>query len=131
MSKAAQKRLLKRWIIWADKALSRYTRRVTRQEYGLCPFCRIRPIKHCFHFVTRRKWATRWDTRNVIGSCASCNYKERYFPDLYRVWYLRKYGMETYIQLVEDSKKPVELTTNFLKDIVRKYTYGRKRQIQS
>src|SRR3990167_1038153 len=120
MSIAAQKRLLKRWIILADKTLSRRTRRVTRLEYGLCPFCKAKPIKHCFHFVTRRKWAARWDSRNVIGSCASCNYNERYYSDKYRAWHIRKYGVEQYLSVCDLAESTIELSVPYLKEIVKK-----------
>lgn len=112
----------------ADKALSEYVRAVTIAEYGKCPLCLDgveRPVEACFHFIRRKAapWL-RWVYENVIGSCHRCNWIEYRNPDPSRAWYIRRYGHERYLRLV-DLAHPAnksELGENHLQTIVDKYT---------
>ena len=122
----ARKKRKKRPIIYtlskkADKALSEFVRAQTKWTYSICPLCKQRPIECCFHFISRRRKILRWEIKNVIGACFTCNYIERIWPDLSRAWYIKTYGVDRYLQLVEESKKTFEPTAEYLEGIITKY----------
>jgi len=134
--KAKKKRKKKPWRTVlsrkADKALSEYTREFTRRNYGdKCPLCEKKPIQCCFHFITRRRKILRWNGRNVIGSCHTCNYIERYFPDLSRAWYIRMFGVDAYLGLVDAARKNFEPTKAYLEDIIAHYKESLKILVNS
>lgn len=106
----------------ADKALSLYVRELTRQKYGKCPLCKTNPIQCCFHFIRRRRKILRWDIRNVIGACHSDNYAEYRNPDPSRAFYIREFGADSYLALVDLSAQSFEPTAEFLQGIIDKYT---------
>ena len=107
----------------ADKFLSLHVMAVTISEFGLCPLCNKNPIQCCFHFIRRRvgKGILRWDVRDTIGACHPCNFVERYNPDLSRAWFIRKYGVDLYLELVDESQKPFKATRDFLNAIIAYY----------
>lgn len=129
---------LRRLKIKADKALSEYVREVARREYNnKCPFCHKDPTQPvwnekkkkwmqnkwvCFHFVSRRRKSVRWHEPDVIGACSFCNAKERSYPDPYRAFYIRKFGADKYLALVDKSLETFEPTLEFLQGIVNEYT---------
>ncbi len=97
----------------------------------MCPLCRTKPEERffksgnrakwvCFHFISRKRKATRWDKANVIGACNYCNVMERFFPDLSRAWFIRNRGVETYLDLVDKASQKVLVTEIGLKEIIRK-----------
>lgn len=68
-------------------------------EFDWCP----NPIEQCFHFVTRAKFATRWDFSNAAASCRSCNMEMEYNPHKFIQWYIKRYGLGGYEDLVRRS----------------------------
>lgn len=77
-----------------DEAFSIYIRARDIKIFGCCPFCQKRPIEHCFHWLTRAKYATRWDEENAIGSCAGCNYRMEFEPAIFYQWYVRRWSQD-------------------------------------
>lgn len=135
LSKTAQKKLLRKLERKADKIFSQYVRALAIKKYnGLCPLCGKNPLiidpaapkkKNkwvCFHFVRRKRKILRWDIRNVIGACSRCNYLEYRNPDLSRAWFIRKFGVEVYLLLVDESKKDFSPTVEYLESIIGIYT---------
>jgi len=106
----------------ADKALSDYVRKISVSLYGKCPLCGINPIQCCFHFVRRRRKILRWCDKNVIGACNKCNFLEYRDPDLSRAWYIRKFGVEQYLFLVDKSKEAYSPTLEDLQKIIDEFT---------
>lgn len=106
--------LLRRLMKKADKALSEYVRELAVRRFGKCPLCNERPVQCCFHFVRRRRKVLRWDVRNVVGACHTCNYVEYRDPDLSRAWYIRRFGVERYLELVDKSREDFAPTEDYL-----------------
>jgi hypothetical protein len=107
----------------ADSALSLFVRAITDREYGgLCPLCHVNPIECCFHFIRRKRKVLRWDIRNVVGACHRCNYLEYRDPDPSRAWFIRKFGVDQYLRIVDESKESFDPTIEFLQGIVDEYT---------
>lgn len=108
------KKLLRRLEKKADKALSEYIRFLTKKAFGICPLCLKNPIQCCFHILSRRRKCLRWREDNVIGACNTCNFVERNWPDLSRAWYIRRYGADKYLSLVDESVKSFIPTQEYL-----------------
>jgi len=121
MAKRRKKPLLKRLENQADRFLSLYVRAMAKKEFGNCPLCGVNPIQCCFHFISRRRKILRWDLRNVVGACHTCNWVERRWPDLSRAWFLRCYGLNLYLEIVEESKKSFVPTKEYLENIINTY----------
>jgi hypothetical protein len=113
-----KRKRLRRAANAAHKAMSLYVRAVFEWEYGKCPLCSERPIQAVFH-ILRSKYvkALRYDIRNVIGSCHKCNWMEYRNPDPSRAWYLRTYGIERYLQLVDEGRASREYTIEDYEEI--------------
>lgn len=108
-----------------DDAFSNLVRRKTIKKYGgRCPFCFINPVECVFHFITRSKYSIRWDERNAIGSCRACNFRNKFDPHNFIVWYIKHNGVDSYIDLVKRGNKPADFSTTDLED---KYSEIEKR----
>lgn len=136
--KVSLKTQIRRLMKKADRALSVFARADAIIKFaGKCPFCGRDPILPvpskdgkkmrkngwvCFHFVRRRRKSVRWELINVVGACAFCNRIEVGNPDPYRAWYIRKFGHEQYLMLVDESAKTFEPDVAFLNSVVEKFT---------
>ena len=89
--KTARKKLVEK----LDAVFSVYIRAL----YPICVFCGSK-TEHCFHFMTRAKYATRWDAVNAVGSCRGCNFEMEFNPHPYIKWFIDKYGLEEYNRLI-------------------------------
>lgn len=78
--------------------------RGSKSRDGLCEFdwC-PNLLEQCFHFVTRAKFSTRWDFSNAAASCRSCNMEMEYNPHKFIQWYIKRYGLTGYEDLVRRS----------------------------
>lgn len=88
MTKMTRKKAVKE----ADKWFSIYIRNRDIKEYVLCPFCKKNYIDNCFHFFSRKVYATRWDENNAIGSCRGCNMLMEFSPYQFYKWFADNYG---------------------------------------
>ena len=123
LTKTALKKQLKRLTNKADKVFSLYIRERDNQLYNkVCPLCNKKPIQCCFHFVTRKRKSVRWDHQNSCGGCHTCNYLENYFSDLSRYWYIKKFGADQYLLLVERAKRDFTPTKEDLENVIFAYS---------
>lgn len=77
-----------------DAVFSLFVRlRAKARTGGTCEVCRKRPIEHCFHWVGRGDFATRWDPDNAVGSCRGCNLDEHYRKRVYRDRHIERVGL--------------------------------------
>lgn len=115
----ASKNFIRRLEKKADRALSIRTRKYwARKNGGKCALCNVKPVQCCFHFVSRRRKATRWQPINVIGACHTCNWEERYFPDKSRAWFIKHYGPSFYLFLVEMAEGSFDPSQEFLEGVI-------------
>lgn len=123
MAKKRKKRpLIYRLKRKADQALSRYTQTKSKYLYNdKCPLCQQRPIKVCFHFITRKRLILRWDEQNVVGACKTCNFTEQFYPDPSRAWFIQQFSVELYLKLVATSKDSFIPTTEYLEKVILEY----------
>lgn len=57
------------------------------------------------HVISRSKVAVRWDLRNVHKQDASDNLLHEFYPEVYNQWYIRRFGLDSWNSLVNDSRK--------------------------
>lgn len=130
--KRRKKPLLARLKKEADRVVSLWVRNETNHEFGHCPLCpdqsNALPVQCCFHFVRRKRTATRWDTRNLIGACNRCNWIEYRNPDPSRAWFIRQRGVEVYLALVDESAKFWAPTVEELEKIIEDYKLPGEKQ---
>lgn len=89
-----------------DTEFSRRIReRDRRLAGGMCVFGCGRLIEQCFHFITRAKWAVRWDPRNAVGSCGGCNLENEHNAAKFITWYIRRHGLDAWETLFRESNK--------------------------
>lgn len=106
----------------ADKWASLYIReRDRRENNGKCFFCKTRPIENCFHFFSRKVYATRWEEINMAGSCRSCNFTMEFSPYQFYKWFADNYGQFALDQLHEKHKSRVKMSTAEIVAIAEKY----------
>ena len=78
-----------------DTIFSLFVRlRAKHRTGGNCEVCARRPIEHCFHWIGRGDFSTRWDPDNAIGSCRGCNLDEHYRKRVYRDKHIALVGLE-------------------------------------
>jgi hypothetical protein len=124
MAKRKKKTALQLAKIAADDILSVWVREaawVAGQKK--CPLCNIRPIQCCFHIVGRSRTRTRWTAKNVIAACHPCNNQERFYPDISRAWYIRTFGADQYLRLVDESRIHYSPTVEALNHFVSGMEY--------
>lgn len=119
--KRRRKPLLSRLMREADRVVSLWVRQQAVEKWGHCPLCNTNPVEVCFHFVRRKRTATRWDVENLVGACGRCNWIEYRNPDPSRAWFIRNRGVEKYLEIVDKSTAFYKPTVRDLEEIIEKY----------
>lgn len=121
LSKTALAKLVSKLVRKATRVFNKYIRESAKIGSELCPICETNPVQVCFHIVTAKRRSTRFDERNVIGACVPCNYQENYWSDVSRAYYIRTYGVNQYLAIVDKSKEDFDFTVEYLEDIITRY----------
>lgn len=117
--KPSRKNLIKK----ADTAFATYI----RSKSPVCYFSGYihqenRDTEHCFHWVSRRYYATRWDELNATHSCSGCNLEMNYHPHKFIEVLIRREGVNRYLDLCERSKRQEKLYADDLVRIADEFT---------
>ena len=79
-------------------------------------------IECAFHYITRSKYATRWDHRNIAGACFSANMRyehDQTFISAIMDWFKKKYGISCWDQMVFDSNHTKKWSNSDLEEKYR------------
>ena len=57
------------------------------------------------HVVSRKNKPVCWDLRNVHKQDANDNLLHEYYPEVYNQWYIKTFGLDSWNDLVNDSRK--------------------------
>jgi hypothetical protein len=68
----------------------------------------------CSHLIKRGKAATRFDLTNCNCQTLGENFKHNQFPEHYTKWWINKYGLEAYNELIAKSIQPKKWTVTEL-----------------
>jgi hypothetical protein len=96
--KKEQKKSVRRLLVKkTDTAMSKYIR--ARDGY-VCVTCGSRDRLQNGHLFSRNAYSTRWLELNCHCQCSSCNMTHEYNPHIYTNWFIHKYGVEKYDELL-------------------------------
>lgn len=104
------------------KELDRVFSLFIRQRDKKCVQCGKVEQLTCGHLLTRAKYSVRWNEGNAFGQCAGENMKHEFQPEHYTLWYINKFGLQSYEQLVTDSNKLSKFTNSDLQEKINYYT---------
>jgi hypothetical protein len=85
------------------KALDNIVSLIVRKRDKRCVTCGSTERLQNGHLITRSKFKIRWNLINCNCQCASCNYTHEFNPHIYTSWFISRYGLETYRQLIRES----------------------------
>lgn len=123
LSKTGTKKLVAKLTRKATKIFNKYIREKAKLNNPVCPICKINPVQVCFHIVSAKRKSTRFDERNVLGACVPCNYQENYWSDVSRAYYIRTFGTEQYLSVVDKSKEDLVYTPEYLQNVIDTYQH--------
>lgn len=107
-------------IILLDSVYSLYIR---ERDGNVCLLCGSKRRLTDSHLITRQLTSVRWHELNNHCHCWGCNKRHEHHPEVYTVWFLKKYGVEKYIELYQMSLKYVPLPDEAqIKAMHEKYT---------
>jgi hypothetical protein len=83
-----------------DAAFSEFIRERDKK----CVVCKTTIDLTCGHLFTRTAYSTRWDEVNCHCQCLSCNYIHESNPHPFCSWFIHKFGLEAYDNLIQQHK---------------------------
>lgn len=109
-----------------DAVFSKYIRKRDEHPKGYFRCCSCMVIKEIVdadagHYISRRKYALRWDERNVNAECKTCNRVDKGHLQGYRVYLEHKYGSNIISTLESVANKGRKFSTYELEEMVRHY----------
>lgn len=113
MKKSQRKKLVKR----LDKVFSLFI----RKRDGHCVICGKTERLTAGHLITRAKYSVRWDERNVFCQCAGCNLTHEHNSHIFTDWYIRKFGLNAYQNLILESNQTKKFSDLDLELMINKY----------
>ena len=108
---------IRKLILHADKLFSLFIRNRDKR----CVLCGTTLNLTCGHLIKRGKKAVRWSEINCFCLCSGCNYRDNFDHDIYVAWFIRKYGEENYLYLVERSRGVFKPSREYLNAIIKQY----------
>lgn len=109
--KNARYRTYRKYLV---EKLDDLTREKCFEVYGrvcyTCSGAKGDPVIECGHLITRSKYATRWDIRNVRPQCPSCNLEHEHNPHTYSAKYVKENGLDAYEELIAESWNSQKIT---------------------
>lgn len=83
------------------------------------------------HIITSAAKSTRWDLRNTHKQDASDNLLHEYYPEVYITWFIDRFGINTWNDLLSDSRKVWKYSMDDLETLYIELTEIRKYQEQN
>jgi hypothetical protein len=107
------------------KATEVFNAWIRRRDGNRCVCCGTTQNPTCGHLITAGKKSTRFDELNCHCQCRTCNYSHEFRPEIYTLWFIRKFGGEAYDDLVTRSNAIKKFTREELEEIIRRYGEAR------
>ena len=93
-----------------------------RERDGQCVTCGTRNDLTCSHLITSGKKSVRYDTTNCNCQCKSHNFQHEWNPEIYTAWWINKYGLTAYNELIARSNMIKKFTREELEKIIIAYS---------
>lgn len=121
--KKAKKKLpsIKLLIARADSVFSKWIRERDKLQGCATPSEKCQGYFQCSHLIRRGKAPTRYSEINCTTQCASHNYMHNNYPEIYTKWFIKKYGVEKYNELVKASQVIHKWSRAELGEIIERY----------
>lgn len=100
----------KRLISALDKIVSK----IVIWRDGQCVQCGTTNRLTNGHLITRSCYSVRWDLRNCNCQCSGHNFAHENHPEYYTDWYIKRFGVADYEELVSDSRNHQKITDDDL-----------------
>ena len=115
----------KKLVAKLDTVFSQYIRQRDSVD-GLCTCCTCgikKPIKQmqCGHFITRSKYATRWDEDNCAAQCVGCNMFKQGEQYKFSIFIDRKFYAGKAEEILHASNKTAKYSNAELIDMSNHY----------
>jgi hypothetical protein len=107
----------KKAVTKADQYFSKYI----RARDGACVVCGSIKNLQCGHYLSRYRYATRWDEKNAFAQCAGCNINHENNPEPLRKAVVMRIGEEGIEELNRKWNTVVKLKNHDLEEIAQKY----------
>ena len=101
------------------KAASAWSRYI-RYRDGQCVTCGSKTQLQCGHLITRSKKSIFFDPENCNVQCAKCNIKHEYNPEIYTAWFINRFGLSRYNDLILRGNQTKKWTDEELREIIAK-----------
>lgn len=85
------------------KALDTIVSLIVRKRDKRCVQCGTTENLTCGHLITRSKYKVRWNLQNCHAQCRNCNLSHEYNPHPYIEWFITRFGLQTYKDLIRES----------------------------
>jgi len=121
-----KKRYMKRGKKTARQVLEEQLDRTVRDIVLLRDGCCVCPapekghssIRQPGHLISRGKVAVRWSLLNVAEQCSACNLRHTHQFQYYNSWFVQKFGMDTWLQLNQDSTEVTKYSIEDLEEML-------------
>lgn len=109
-----------------DRVFSQYIRLRAANLDGFCECITCGNVRHwkqmqAGHFMSRRKYSTRWDEMNVQVQDDACNRWRQGEQYKFALWLDNEYGEGTADELVAKSNQIVKFTDSELEEMIEHY----------
>jgi len=102
------------------KLLTKEFNAYIRERDRTCLQCKevkrpMRGILNAGHVLTCVPHSTKWDEANVFGQCAGCNFRHEHHPQEMILWYIQKFGLVSFEELIKLHNTTIKFTVTDLK----------------
>lgn len=88
-------------------------------------------VRQCGHLITRSKESVRWDLYNLSEQCGGCNILHEHVPHRYTNWFISKFGVLVYQDLVRRAEVVKKLQLYELQELLDQLKQIRQKQLQA
>ena len=82
---------------------STFSKYIRARDGHRCGLCGSNTTLTNSHLITAECTALRWNEMNCHCQCRSCNIRHEHYPEIYTLWFIKKFGLEAYDELVTTS----------------------------
>ena len=107
-------------IAW-DKAEKAHSLHI-RERDKACVTCGSSQNLTNGHLITRSKKSIFFDSKNCNCQCRGCNLKHEFNPEIYTQWFINRYGLVEYHDLIRRGNETKKWTKEELEQIAEIYS---------
>lgn len=90
---------------------------IVRNRDKVCVQCGTEINQTCGHVIGRQNYSLRWSLDNCFCQCKGHNLQHKWYPHIYFNWYIQKFGLSKWNELIEKSEVKIKYTDDDLKQM--------------